>query len=386
MNKEEGQSKEEGHRKIRVKYVDLALQFATLEKEIIPALTALCRTGDFILGSAVEELEKKFARYCQTPYALGVGNGTDALVLCLKALDIGPGDEIITTPNSFIATAGAIVAVGATPVFVDVQDDFNMDPSLLEKKIGKRTRAIIVVHLTGRPAQMNPIGEIAQRKNVLIIEDAAQAIGAEYYRRRVGSFGIAGCFSLHPLKNLNAGGDGGMITTSNDQLYQKLLKLRNHGLRNRDEADFWGYNSRLDAMQAAIVNIKFTYLEQWNARIREIAATYQRKLASVVQVPRDEEEEKAVYHTFIIQSKKRDQLQAYLLARGIETKIHYKIPIHLQQAATALGYKKGDFPKVEEQAERILSLPIYPELTDEQVEEVIKGIISFHQSKSTESL
>src|SRR3989338_977177 len=366
-------------RPIKVKYVNLPLQFESLQGEILPVITAVLKSGDFILGSEVINLEKKLAVYCGTQYALGVGNATDALILCLKGLGIGLGDEVITAPNSFIATAGAIVAVGAIPRFIDVNDDFNINTRLIEGAITSRTKGIIPIHLTGRPANMHAILEIAKKKKLHVIEDAAQAIGAEYYGKRVGSFGIAGCFSLHPLKNLNASGDGGIITTSDAELYEKLVKLRNHGLKNREEAEFWGYNSRLDTLQAAIINIKMNHLEMWNKRIRDIASRYQQNLAKIVKVPADQEFEKAVYHTFIIESDQRDQLKSYLLERGIETKIHYKIPLHLQPAAVDLGYKKGDFPKAEKQAEVILSLPIYPELTDAQVDFVIEQITSFHK-------
>jgi dTDP-4-amino-4,6-dideoxygalactose transaminase len=361
-----------------VKYINLPLQFKSLQEEIIPAITTVLKSGDYIMGSEVLRLEKRFAEYCGSPYALGVANATDALILCLKCLDIGPGDEVITVPNSFIATAGAIAAVGAKPVFVDVNDDFNMDPNLIQKAITSKTKAILPVHLTGRPANMTAILKIATENNLPVLEDAAQAVGAEHYGKKVGSWGIAGCFSLHPLKNLNASGDGGIITVNDPTLYQKLVQLRNHGLRNRDEADFWGYNSRLDSLQAAIVNVKMNHLEQWTARIREIASRYQHHLAKVVKVPFDQTFEKAVYHTFIIESEQRDQLQSFLLERGIETKIHYRIPLHLQPAAKNLGYTKGDFPKAEKQVERILSLPIYPELTDQQIDYVIQQVTLFH--------
>ena len=225
---------------------------------------------------------------------------------------------------------------------------------------------------------MSPIMEIAQKHNLAVVEDAAQSIGASYKREKVGSFGDAGCFSLHPLKNLHVHGDGGFITTNSTELYDKLLKLRNHGLKSRDECELWGYNSRLDAIQAAIGNLKLRYLDKWVQRRREIASAYRKSLAEVIEVPKDKDAEEAVYHTFVIQCSNRDRLQEYLEKKGIETKIHYPIPIHLQQSAKALGYKKGDFPVAEKQAEKILSLPIYPELKEEHVEEVIRGIKSFY--------
>ena len=311
-----------------------------------------------------------------------MGNGTDALFLSLRALGIRQGDEVITAPNSFIATAGAIVAAGAKPVFVDVKGDYNINPDLIKQAITTKTKAIIPVHLTGRPADMDTILIIARKHGLYVIEDAAQAIGARYKGKRVGSLGSTGCFSLHPLKNLHVHGDGGIITTNNKELYEKLLKLRNHGLKNRDECDFWGYNSRLDSIQAAIGNIKLEYLGDWNKRHREIAVMYRKNLSGVVTVPVDKEFEEPVYHNFIIQGDKRDELQKYLLERGIETKIHYPIPIHLQEAASSLGYKERDFLVCEAQAKRILSLPIYPELTDGQVNMVIKAIKSFYSNKN----
>ena len=362
---------------MKIKYTNFHRQFEPLREEIMTRISEIFERGDFVLGETLKEFEKNFASYCQTDYAIGVANGTDAIILALKSLDIGLGDEVITAPNSFLATAGAIVAVGATPVFVDVKEDFNIDPDLIDAAITSKTKAIIPIHLTGRPAEMNKIMEIAFNRKLHVIEDAAQAVGARYHGKRVGSFGIMGCFSLHPLKNLNAAGDAGVITTSNKGVYEKIIKLRNHGLRNRNECEQWGYNSRLDCIQAAVVNTKLRYLEGWNEKIRKIAATYAQNLAGVVKVPQEREHEHSVYHTFIILHEQRDSLQRYLLEQGIETKIHYPIPLHLQPAAQGLGYKEGDFPCCERQAKRILSIPIYPELTDEEVKHVIDAVKAF---------
>ena len=367
---------------IKVKFVDLGAQYKILKDEIIKKFDEISSKGAYILTDELKKFEKNFADYCKVKYAIGVGNGTDALFLSLRALGIRQGDEVITAPNSFIATAGAIVAAGAKPVFVDVKDDYNINPDLIKQAITPKTKAIIPVHLTGRPADMDTILIIARKHGLYVIEDAAQAIGARYKGKRVGSLGSTGCFSLHPLKNLHVHGDGGIITTNNKELYEKLLKLRNHGLKNRDECDFWGYNSRLDSIQAAIGNIKLEYLGDWNKRHREIAVMYRKNLSGVVTVPVDKEFEEPVYHNFIIQGDKRDELQKYLLERGIETKIHYPIPIHLQEAASSLGYKERDFLVCEAQAKRILSLPIYPELTDGQVNMVIKAIKSFYSNKN----
>ncbi len=363
-----------------IKYTNFHRQFKPLREKILKSIIPLFESGEFILGKTLQEFEKNFTTYCGTGYALGVANGTDAIILCLKSLNIGSGDEVITAPNSFLATVGAIVAVGATPVFIDVKEDFNIDPDLIEAAITSRTKAIIPIHLTGRPAEMNRILEIADKHKIPVIEDVAQAVGAKYYGKMVGSFGIAGCFSFHPLKNLNAAGDGGAITTNNREVYEKIIKLRNHGLRNRNESELWGYNSRLDCIQAAVVNIKLKYLDQWNERIRNIALKYTESLAGLVKVPRDQPYELPVYHTFIIECAARDELQNYLLEQGIETKIHYPIPIHLQPAAQSWGYKEGDFPVCERQGKRILSLPIYPELTDEEVDLVIKQVKKFFEA------
>jgi len=367
--------------KIQVKYVNLALQYKEIKTDLMKKIDGIFDNGQFILGSEVEKLEKRFAKYCDCKYSLGVGNGTDALFLVMKSLDIGPGDEVITAPNSFIATAGAIANTGAKPVFVDVKEDYNINPNLIVDAITKKTKAIIPVHLTGRPADMNPIMKIAKEHNLFVIEDAAQAVGAQYHSKKVGCFGDAGCFSLHPLKNLNAGGDAGMITTNNTSLYNKLIKLRNHGLRNRDECEFWGFNSRLDSIQAAIVNTKLDHLSGWNKKIRILANLYQEKLEGVVNFPEDEEFENSAYHLFMIQCDKRDELQKYLLENGIETKIHYPIPIHLQKSAQTLGYQIGDLPIAESQSKRILSLPIYPELTTNQIEIVTNKIKEFYKIK-----
>ncbi len=365
-----------------VKYINLPKQYQGLKEEITAALEDIFSRGDFVLGKPVEEFEQNFASYCGCRYAIGVANGTDALILVLKALDIAQGDEVITAPNSFLATAGSIIAAGAKPVFVDVTDDYNIDPSKIEAVITEKTKAIMPVHLTGRPAEMEKIMEISRRHNLKVIEDSAQAAGAMFGDKKVGTFGDAGCFSLHPLKTLNAAGDGGMITTNSEEVYSKLMLLRNHGLKNRNEAAMWGYNSRLDSIQAAIANIKLKYLDGWNKRIREIARLYRQSLMELaekgsIKLPKEDTKGFSVYHTFMIQSEKRDELQQFLLDKGIETKIHYPLPIHLQEAAKSLGYKEGDFPNTEMQAKRILSLPIYPELKDEEIKEVCDKIKEF---------
>jgi dTDP-4-amino-4,6-dideoxygalactose transaminase len=329
------------------------------------------------MGERLESFEIKAAEYCGVKHAIGVGNGADALFLILKALDIGPGDQVITATNSFIASAWVVAATGATPVLVDVAEDFNIKPALIEAAITEKTRAIIPVHLTGRPAPMDEINLLAQRNGLHVVEDAAQAFGARYRGRRVGSLGFAAGFSLHPLKNLGVYGDGGLITTNDDKLASKLRKLRNHGLRNRDECEVWGFNSRLDSMQAAFAEIKLGHLDSWNERCREIAAKYRTGLTDFVQVPFDQEWEECVYHNFVIRTEKRDELMAHLLEHGVDTRIHYPIPIHLQDSAKDLGYKVGSFPSAEKYATTMISLPIYPDLSDAQVTYITQAIKFF---------
>ena len=366
---------------MKVPFIDLGIQHQPIKDEILQNIGNLLDSGQFVMGNELSRFEESFSKLCGTKYAVGVANGTDALFISMKVLGIGRGDEVITAPNSYLASASSIGLAGATPVFADVRGDFNIDPAEILKAITPKTKAIIPVHLTGRPAQMDVILEIAKAHNLFVIEDCAQAVGATYQGQPVGSFGHTGSFSLHPLKNLSACGDAGIITTNDDQVYANLLKARNHGLRNRDECEFWSYNSRLDNIQAIILNIKLKHLANWTARRREIASIYQEKLAGLdIILPKDENGEKAVYHTFIIQTEKRDQLKEYLYNNGIDTKVHYPIPIHLQDAAKYLGYKSGSFPVTEKQTATILSLPVYQELTNDQVLLVAETICNFFKS------
>jgi len=364
---------------MQIPYINLGLQHKPIKEEILSAIGNVLENGQFILGDELSKFEKSFAELSGTKYALGVANGTDALFMSLKAIGIKQGDEVITAPNSFLASASSIVITGGTPVFADVKDDFNLDPEKVEKAITSKTKAIIAVHLTGRPAPMDELMAIAKKHNLHIIEDGAQAIGAEYKGKRVGSFGTTGCFSLHPLKNLAAGGDGGVITTNDDAIYKYLLVARNHGLKNRDECAFWSYNSRLDNLQAALLNVKLKHLNKWTERRRTLATLYHEEFKNLPMVtPHDKSYEKAVYHTFIIQTEERNKLKEHLASKGVDTKIHYPVPIHLQEAAKSLGHKKGDFPVTEKQAETILSIPVYPELTDEQVSYIIETIKGYY--------
>lgn len=363
-----------------VKYSYLNRQFADSE-EILDSIRGLLKTGQFTLGAPVEEFEKRFAVLCGARFAVGVNSGTDAIMLILRALRIGPGDEVITAPNSFIATAGAIALVGATPVFVDVTDDYNINPDLIAGAITPRTKAILPVHLTGNPAAMPEIVEIGIRRGVHVVEDAAQAIGATIDDRPVGSWGIAAGFSLHPLKNLNVWGDGGVVVTNSEEVAEKVRLLRNHGLKNRDEAEVFGHNSRLDTLQA-IVGCHMLEKSHSinNSRIRH-AQTYDAAFSQLpgrITLPPRRPNVRQVYHTYMIQVRDRDRLSAFLAEHGIETKVHYPIPIHLQRAARHLGYKPGDFPVCESQARSILTLPVHQHLSPEEMEYVIEHIRRFY--------
>lgn len=366
----------------RVPYVDLARQHAPLKDEILRAVAAVVDHGRFILGDEVALLEGRFAALCGVRHAVAVNSGTDALVLALRALGVGPGDEVITAPNSFVATASAIVLAGARPVFADVGNDYNLDPAALERAITPRTRAVIPVHLTGRPADMTAILEIARARSIVVIEDCAQAVMAEHRGRRVGAFGSIGCFSLHPLKTFNACGDGGMLTTDDAERAARLRELRNIGLRTRDDCVVWSGNSRLDTLQAAILLVKLDYVDRWTEARRAHARRYRAALAEVtrIQVPTEHAFEKAVYHAFVIQADRRDALRQYLAAHGIDTAVHYPVPIHLQTMAQPLGYGPGSFPVAEAQAARILSLPVFPELSADDIDYVAAAIRSFYEA------
>lgn len=367
---------------LRVPYVDLGAQYTGIKQEVLDRIGALLDSGAFIMGEELATFEKSFAELCGTKYAIGVANGTDALFLSLMAIGIGKDDEVITAPNSYLASGSSIALAGATPVFADVLDDMNLDPEAVRKAITPKTKAIIAVHLTGRPARMDELLAVAQEHGLKVVEDCAQAIGATLNGQHVGSFGTTGCFSLHPLKNLAAAGDGGVITTNDAAVHAHLMKARNHGMRDRDHSAFFSYNSRLDNLQAAVLNVKLRELSRWTERRRVIAAMYQRGLSGVgdLLVPNDANGERAVYHTFIIQTAKRDALKSFLEGLGIDTKIHYPVPIHLQEAAAYLGYKRGDFPVTEKQCETILSLPVFAELSDEQVKHVIASITEFYRT------
>jgi dTDP-4-amino-4,6-dideoxygalactose transaminase len=355
-------------------------QFAEAKDDIYEAIEITFSQGQFVAGCAVEVLEQELASLVGTRHVVAVNSGTDALILGLKAMNIGPGDEVITPPNSFVASTAAIVAVGARPVFADVQEDQNIDPQAVAATVTPRTRAIMPVHLTGRMADMAPIMQIARCHGLAVIEDSAQAIGSRHHGRNSGTFGTCAAFSAHPLKNLNAAGDAGFLATNDIQIAHKVRMLRNHGLANRDTAEVWGTVSRMDVLQAEILRRRLRRLAHVIERRRQNAEIYKRLLGRApVSFSPCRNHEFNTFHTFVIQSDHRNELQAYLRRRGIETKIHYPVPIHLQPAAASLGYRRGDLPVAEHQSDRILSLPIHQFLSIDDQSYVADEINMFFQ-------
>ena len=362
-----------------VPYVALDQQFAAESASLLARLQRTLASGQWVAGPEVAELETRLAARLGASECIAVGSGTDALILSLRALGIGPGDEVITAPNSFIATASAIVQVGATPVFADVLPDQNIDPARVAAAITSRTRAILPVHLSGRTAPMLELLELARRHGLRVIEDAAQAIDARRNGRAAGTFGDLGCFSCHPLKNLNAAGDAGFILANDAEVGQRLRRLRSNGLVDRETALEWGVVSRLDSLQAAVLLERLPALDGVTDARRANAQRYRELLDGIPQLflPPCRPEEHNVFHTFVIQVDRRDELQAFLRERGIGTAIHYKIPIHLQPAARALGHGPGSFPVAERQATRILSLPVHQFLTPADVAYVAARVREF---------
>ncbi len=346
-----------------IPFFDLKAQYASLRAELDAAVQQVMAGGWFILGPQVEAFEKEFAAYIGTRYAVGVGSGTEALHLALLALGIGPGDEVITVPNTAIATVAAIELTGARAVLCDVTpDSMTMDPEQLGRAITPRTRAVIPVHLFGQSADLDPILDLARGRNIRVLEDCAQAHGATYRDRRVGTWGDIAAFSFYPTKNLGAYGDGGAILTNDAHLAEQVRLLRQYGWKERYTSAIKGVNSRLDEMQAAILRVKLRHLDAWNEARRERAAVYTELLRSVTP-PREMAYGRSVYHLYVVQSPRRDELAAHLQERGIGTAIHYPVPVHLQAGYANLGYRASDFPVAERLAREILSLPIYPELS-----------------------
>jgi len=352
-----------------VPYFDLKKQFAVLRDEIREALDRVCSNASFILGEEVSEFEKEFAAYCEVKYCVALNSGTSALHVALLALGLKPGDEVITTPNTFIATAETICYTGARPVFVDIDPKTaNLDPALIELAITERTKAILPVHLYGRPADMDPILDIAERHGLAVIEDACQAHGARYRGRRVGSIGLAAAFSFYPSKNLSAYGEGGALTTNDAAIAELARALRNNGQSAPYTHERIGYNYRMEGFQGAVLRVKLKRLEQWNARRKEIAALYRRVLQGAkAEIPADDARDERVYHLFVVYVARRDAVRAALEARGVHTAVHYPRPLHLQPAFAALGFGPGSFPQAERACERVLSMPFFPEMSDEQV-------------------
>ena len=365
----------------QVPYTGLPQQVASLKSELVARFEQVLDSGRYILGPQLAAFEEQFAHLCGTAFAVGVGNGTCALQMVWEALGLGPGDEVITAPNSFVATASSIAMTGARPVFVDIGPDLNLDPERIAAAITPRTRGIVPVHLTGRPAQMPEIVRIAEKHGLFVLEDAAQAVGARRDERPVGSWGNAAGFSLHPLKNLFAYGDGGVITTSDRSLRDKLRQIRNHGLSSRECCEFWSGNNRMDEMQAALVLVHLGALDEWTARRRALAHRYHELLSAEVLVPKEAPGEYSVYQTYVIQAESRDDLQTHLQEQGVEALIHYRTPIHLQPAAAGLGYAPGDFPMAERAAGRILSLPLFPSMSHAQQDRVADLIHDFYQQR-----
>jgi len=362
--------------------VDLKRQYASIKQEIDESLMRVLDNTSFILGHEVAEFERQFAEFCHVDYTIGVASGTDALILALRSLNVGSGDEVITSSNTFIATAAAISHVGAKPVLVDIEDEtYNIDTSKIEIAITARTKAIIPVHLYGHPADMDSILEISKKYNLAVIEDACQAHGAEYKGQIVGSIGEIAAFSFYPGKNLGAYGDGGAVATNNNELAEKVLLLRDHGSPKKYCHDVIGYNSRLDAIQAAILKVKLKHLKDWNEKRRQNASTYCKYLKELadeelVILPKEKDWAKHVYHLYVIQvdGSIRDKLVEHLNAKQIGALIHYPIPIHLQQAYKHLGYSIGDFPVTRQLTCKIISLPMFSELEEQEIEYITDQI------------
>jgi dTDP-4-amino-4,6-dideoxygalactose transaminase len=372
---------------IPVPLLDLKAQYATLRAEIGPAIEQVLESQFFILGPDVEALEAEIAAYSQCGYGVGVSSGTDALLLALMALEIKPGDEVITTPYTFFATAGVIARLGAKPVFVDIDPQtYNLNPAGIEAAITPRSRAIMPVHLYGQMAEMGPMMELAAHHKLAVIEDAAQAIGAEYHGRRAGSIGTMGCFSFFPTKNLGGFGEGGMVVTNDSDLAERVKLLRNHGMHPKYYHRLIGGNFRLDAIQGAVLRVKLKYLDQWTAARQQNAATYRRLFQEAglvaetkISLPQEAGHGRHIYNQFVVRAGRRDALRAYLTARNIGTEIYYPVPLHLQECFADLGWRPGSLPIAEAAAAQTLALPIYPELTPAMQAAVVESIAQFYR-------
>ncbi len=368
---------EEGNKITRVPFIDFKEQYDLIKDEIDTGLKGVFTRSDFIMGKEEKEFSAAFARYCDCQYAVGVNSGTDALYLALAALDIGVGDEVILPVFTFIATALCVSYTGAKPVFVDIEEKtYNIDPDQLKKAITKKTKAIIPVHIYGQSADMKEINEIAQKNGIAVVEDAAQAHGARYQDKKTGSLGDVGCFSFYPTKGLGAFGDGGMIVTNNKKIFEEAKMLGDYGRKSRYDHKVKGYNSRLDTVQAVVLLAKLKYLDQWNQMRAANASYYSQLLKNIdgVVPPVIKKDRTHVFQTFAIRTKNRDKVCQEMQKKGVDVLIHYPIPLHLQEAYSDLGHKKGDFPVSEKIAQEILSLPMYPHLKKEQIEYVCENL------------
>jgi len=365
---------------MKVPLLDLKAQYDPIKGELTSAIRDVMEKSSFILGPFVEKLERDIAAYSGAKYGIGVASGTDALLLSLRASGIDTGDEVITSSYTFFATAGSISRLGAKPVFVDIDlKTYNILPSLIESKITKKTKAIIPVHLYGQCSDMNPILAIAAKHNLKVIEDAAQAIGAEYEGRKAGSMGDTGCLSFFPSKNLGGCGDGGMVLTNDDGIAEKIRVLRVHGSKPKYYHSIVGYNSRLDSLQAAILSVKFKYLDGWSEARRKNAQRYDNLFKGTgIVTPYITPANKSVYNQYVIRVEKRDDLQKFLKEKGVETALYYPLPLHLQKCYENLGYKEGDLPESEKAAKETIAIPVYPELTEGQQKYVVDSIKEFY--------
>jgi dTDP-4-amino-4,6-dideoxygalactose transaminase len=359
-----------------IPFLDLKAQYRGIREEVTAAVHEVLESGQFVLGEAVAAFEREFAAYCGVAHAVAVNSGTSALHLALLAAGVKPGDEVITVPFTFVATAAAVTYTGARPVFVDIDPySCTLDVNQLGRAITKRTRAILPVHLHGRPADMDPILEIARRRGLLVVEDAAQAHGAEYKGRRAGSLGDLGCFSFYPGKNLGACGEGGLATTNNAAYARTLRMLRDWGQEQKYHHVLRGYNYRMEGIQGAVLRVKLRRLEEWTEARRSRARLYDQLLRGAgVRTPSDAPHDRHVYHVYAVRAPRRDALQRALHARGVQTGIHYPVPVHMQPAYADLGYRPGAFPHAERAAREVLSLPMYPELTGTQIETVCSAL------------
>lgn len=369
---------------MRVPFLDLAREYRSVAAELEAAVLGVLRDQQYVLGPAVASFEEEVARFLGVGHALGVSSGSDAVLLALAALDVGPGDQVVTTPFTFFATAAAIVRLGAEPVFADIRgDDFLLDPEQVARVVGERTRALLPVHLYGQCVDFDAFDEIARRHRTAIVEDAAQAIGARRGRFAAGTWGDLGCFSFYPTKNLAACGEAGLVTTADDRLAARVRRLRDQGAERRYAHLEVGWNARLDGVQAAALSVKLGHLDAWNRRRAELAARYDESIRGVglsdaVTLPAATGDSTHVFHQYVLRAPRRDALRAHLEARGVGTAVHYPTPLHLQPCFASLGYREGDFPEAERAAAEVVCLPIFPQLTECEQDRVVAGIAGFY--------